>query len=314
MSTDMDKNAKSARKSEAQSRSETGAPMRKRPTRPPYNPGLHKFVQGKQAWSEPLDEEARAKGFLGWHQRGYVPHCDAPGITQFVTLRLVDSLPASKRSEWEHLLKMEITEAGAPACSRLKPCGTSVIVQEPANEKLDRNANAQSRSQTGAPMRTAGRERRRKLEAYLDRGLGSCWLGRPAIATIAEGALRFFDGQRYELGAWVIMPNHLHVLVDVWDTPLSGMIKSWKAFVARESNKILGRHGAFWEREYLDTVVSDEAHWRRAVRYIVNNPVKAGLVSETKEWAWSSARFRDDYGRLVYPEGQSRSQTGAPGR
>jgi len=145
------------------------------------------------------------------------------------------------------------------------------------------------------------RERRRKLEEYLDRGLGECWLHRPAIAALAENALRFFDGQRYGLGAWVIMPNHLHALVDVWDAPLSELMKSWKSFIAREANKIIGRRGEFWEREYLDMLIEDETHRQTAVRYIENNPAKAGLIREAKTWLWSSARFRDEFGRLKHP-------------
>lgn len=232
------------------SRSQTGAPSAGRST-PPYNPGLHRLVEGKQAWDVPLDHDAKKRGFLGWHQRGYLPHYDVPWVTQIVTLRLVDSLPASRRSEWEHMLRIE-----------------------------------------------NNRERRKRLEAYLDRGLGECWLRHPAMAELAEGALRFFDGQRYALAAWVVMPNHLHLLVDVWDVPLAKLVKSWKNFVARKANQIAGRNGPFWEREYLDTVIQDETHRRTAVRYIESNPVKAGLVCDAKEWQWSSARHRDEFGRL----------------
>lgn len=253
------------RTSHTQSRSQTGAPRRLQRSTPPYNPGLHQLIQGKQKWAAPLDADAKAKGFLGWHQSGYLPHYDAPGITQIVTLRLADSLPASRRREWEHLLQIENL-----------------------------------------------RERRRELEEYLDRGFGECCLRQPVIADLAEGALRFFDGKRYALVAWVIMPNHLHALVDVWDKPLSELIKSWKSFVTREANKLLDRQGEFWEREYLDTVIEDDAHRRTAVRYIENNPVKARLVKEARAWPWSSARFRDDFGRLKYPDAPSRSQVSAP--
>lgn len=65
---------------------------------------LRQLVAGKNEWSEPLSEDAKAKGFKGWHERGYLPHCDKPGLTQLVTFRLWDSMPASRRSEWEHLL------------------------------------------------------------------------------------------------------------------------------------------------------------------------------------------------------------------
>lgn len=311
--TETKETTKASRTASVQSRSQTGAPLRSADvpsalrSTPPYNPGLQKLVAGKQAWAVPLDEDAKAKGFLGWHQRGYLPHYDAPGVTQIVTLRLVDSLPASRRGEWEHLLRIENERSslpdGAPPCSRL--IGSK---------------SAQSRSQTGAPTARsadvlsaldAGRERRRKLEEYLDRGLGECWLRQPAIAKLTEDALRFFDGQRYQLAAWVVMPNHVHLLVDVWETPLASLVKSWKGFVAREANKLLGRSGGFWEREYLDTAIADEEHRRTAVRYIENNPTKAKLVLDPKEWAWSSARFRDEYGVLKCPL-QSRSQTGAP--
>lgn len=237
------------RKSYAQSRRVAGAPARR--STPPYNPGLQKLVEGKQAWAVPLDDDAKAKSFRGWHQRGYLPHYDAPCITQLVTIRLADSLPASRRGEWEHLLSIE-----------------------------------------------GDRQHRRRLEEYLDRGMGDCWLGRPEIATLAESALRHFDGERYGLAAWVVMPNHLHVLVDVWDVPLSKLIGGWKSFIAHEANRLLRRTGDFWEREYLDTAIRDETHRRTAVRYIENNPVKAGLVREAKEWNWSSAQHRDDYCNL----------------
>lgn len=322
------KTTNASRSKPAQSRSQTGAPQPARRSTPPYNPGLQKLVDGKQAWAGPLDADAQAQGFRGWHQRGYLPHYDAPGITQIVTLRLADSLPASRRSEWEYLLRIENDRAslpaGAPACSRL--IGSN---------------QAQSRSQTGAPLRhrEAARERRRRLEAYLDRGLGECLLRQPVIAQLTEDALRFFDGQRYQLQAWVVMPNHVHLLVDVWDTPLAEMVKSWKIFIARGANKRLDRSGEFWEREYLDTVIEDEEHRRTATRYIENNPTKAKLVLDPKAWPWSSARWRDESGRLqgsadgssplcagetamsrtrenVNPFGkssvQSRSQTGAP--
>ena len=221
---------------------------------PPYNPALHQLVKGKQAWAEPLDDEAKAQGFEGWHQRGYLPHHDVPGVTQFVTLRLHDAMPASRRSEWEALLRIE-----------------------------------------------DNRQRRTKLEAYLDRGFGECWLGQPRIASLVEGALRFFDGQRYRLRAWVVMPNHAHVLVEVWETPLAEVLRSWKGFTARAANKLLGREGAFWQREYWDTRMRNAEQARTAVRYIEANPVKVRLAGEAKEWAWGSARFRDGVGVLQLP-------------
>lgn len=68
---------------------------------------LRQLVEEKNHWNRPLTEAERAQGFLGWHERGYLPHCDYPGLLQLVTFRLADSLPASRRGEWEHLLKIE---------------------------------------------------------------------------------------------------------------------------------------------------------------------------------------------------------------
>jgi hypothetical protein len=68
---------------------------------------LRELVYEKNLWDEPLSEADKTKGFLGWHERGYLPHCDKPGLIQFVTFRLEDSMPITKRGEWDHLLKIE---------------------------------------------------------------------------------------------------------------------------------------------------------------------------------------------------------------
>ena len=75
--------------------------------RAPHNAGVRDLVEGKRCWSSPPNAEYAKQGFRGWHERGYLPHRDEPGLTQFVTFRLADSFPESLRSEWEHLLKIE---------------------------------------------------------------------------------------------------------------------------------------------------------------------------------------------------------------
>ena len=74
---------------------------------PPHNPGVRELVEGKRRWSSPPKSEDAKRGFRGWNERGYLPHRDEPGLTQFVTFRLADSFPEALRSEWEHLLKIE---------------------------------------------------------------------------------------------------------------------------------------------------------------------------------------------------------------
>src|SRR5687768_4975423 len=72
---------------------------------PPHNPGLMKLINAKEQWHYQPDIESAKRGFRGWHERGYLPHFDAPNVTQFVTFMLVDSFPVSRRIEWEPILR-----------------------------------------------------------------------------------------------------------------------------------------------------------------------------------------------------------------
>lgn len=201
-----------------------------------------------------LDEkfsELPPKPFRGWHARGYLPHCDKPGLIQMVTFRLDDAMPVVRRHEWEALHAIEDE-----------------------------------------------RERRTQLEAYLDRGHGACHLKSPAIAQIVEDALLFHDAQRYRLCAWVVMPNHVHVLFEEWSVPMEKVLYTWKRFTATQANRRLRLEGRLWQAEYWDRYMRDEEHFNKARRYIEANPVKAGLCKTPKEWPWSSAnsRWRWDLG------------------
>ena len=226
-------------------------PLHPRRPGPPRNPGVRELVQGKRRWSSFLKSDDAKAGYRGWHERGYLPHRDEPGLTQFVTFRLADSFPESLRSEWEYLWKI-----------------------------------------------TEERERRMELEAYLDKGQGECYLRQPEIADLVETAIRFFDGMRYELRAWAIMSNHIHALFKVDAVPMSEILESWKKHTANKANRLLKRTGSFWAADYFDTYMRSAEQEGKTVRYIENNPTKAKLVLDPKEWAWSSARFRDAYGRI----------------
>ena len=103
-----------------------------------------------------------------------------------------------------------------------------------------------------------------------------------------------FDGERYQLIAWCIMPNHVHVLIQP-TIELGKVVQSWKSYTGRwalEHNAELGLGvpgKAFWMREYWDRFIRDERHYESVVEYIHNNPVKAGLCRSPAEWKWSSA-------------------------
>jgi putative DNA methylase len=145
------------------------------------------------------------------------------------------------------------------------------------------------------------RKRRIELEAYLDRGREECLLRHVEIADIVERSLLFRHNINYELRAWVIMPNHVHLLFLVMGVPMWEVIDAWKGYTAKQANRMLGRRGHFWQDGYWDTYMRSDEHEARARRYIENNPAKAKLVASRKEWSWSSARFRDEYERLCLP-------------
>ncbi|MCW5554035.1 MAG: transposase [Verrucomicrobiae bacterium] len=140
-----------------------------------------------------------------------------------------------------------------------------------------------------------------KIEDYLDRGRGSCLLRDARAAAIVEENWLHLDGQEYRLLAWVVMPNHVHLLVEIWQTPQAELIQNWKGFTARRINRLLGRRGQLWQDDYWDRYIRDAAHYRKVVHYIEANPVKAGLVKAPEQWPFSSARFRDEYNQLTLP-------------
>ena len=142
-------------------------------------------------------------------------------------------------------------------------------------------------------------EKQRKIEAYLDQGCGECHLRDPRIANLVQENFWHHDGLKYKLLAWVIMPNHVHVLVEMGSVPLGEVLKGWKSYTAKMANKILKRKGTFWENDYFDRYLRDDEHYRRVVHYIEGNPVKANLAKASEEWVWGSARYRGEPGPVV---------------
>lgn len=158
-------------------------------------------------------------------------------------------------------------------------------------------------------------ERRRRVEAWLDAGHGSCVLLIPEAAGCVIDTWLRFAGERYDLIAWVVMPNHVHVLVRVYEgVPLAKIVQSWKSYTGRRIRRLMeegraggqqtlaiteeacragarrSQSGRVWMREYWDRYIRDERHFAMAVDYIHQNPVKATLVGRPEDWPWSSAR------------------------
>jgi len=163
--------------------------------------------------------------------KNHLPHINFPGAIQFVTFRLIDSLPA----------------------------------------KLI-NANVKIR------------------ELSLDQCYGSCILKYPNLAAIIEAELLKYAGIDYILHAYVIMPNHVHVMITVISKKYLWQItKQWKGNSAFKINQLREKNGSIWQKESFDHYIRDNFYFLKTKRYIELNPVKAGLCNKPEQWRFSSA-------------------------
>ncbi|OFX27155.1 MAG: hypothetical protein A2033_04085 [Bacteroidetes bacterium GWA2_31_9] len=126
------------------------------------------------------------------------------------------------------------------------------------------------------------------IQNYLDRIDNSInWLINSQVAEIVENAIKFHDNTSYSLIAYCIMPNHIHYIIDTDNftyQPLYKIQKSINNFSSREANKILERTGQFWHHESYDHIIKTQNELADTISYVINNPVKAGLVKDWKEW------------------------------
>lgn len=134
------------------------------------------------------------------------------------------------------------------------------------------------------------REFQIKIEEYLDQGVGKCYLRIPEVAEVVQETFIYLNQRQLHLAAWVVMPNHVHILFRPQNgNSLSSIMQSIKGNSAYLANKILNRKGTFWQPDYFDRFIRDHQHYEKAISYIENNPVKAGLCREASEWKHSSA-------------------------
>ncbi|MDA3895901.1 MAG: N-6 DNA methylase [Desulfobacteraceae bacterium] len=168
---------------------------------------------------------------------GNLPHWRQEGVTYFVTFRTSDSLPQEKLKSWQTEKDEWLKQHPEPHDEKTK------------KEFYEKFSN--------------------RIQKWLDQGYGECLLKHAEYKTIVENALKHFDGDRYDLDDFVVMPNHIHVLV----TPkgghdLSGILHSWKSFTANEINKAARRSGVFWQKESFDHIVRNPAQLEKIRLYI----------------------------------------------
>ena len=191
--------------------------------------------------------------------RGYLPHLEIPEGTYFVTFRLADSLPT-------------------PLLINLK--------LEPLMRKGEQIPGVFLQKNKYV----------RKIELLLDIGAGECFLRDPRIAYFVVNALRELNEQKYFLHAWTVMPNHVHVLFTLEESvKLSTIMQKWKGSTSFQANRLLNRTGRFWQPEYFDRLIRTERQFGFYLRYILNNPVKAGHCLEPSAWPWSGCSANVQY-------------------
>lgn len=108
-----------------------------------------------------------------------------------------------------------------------------------------------------------------------------------------QNNLLHFHGERYELLAWSVMPNHVHTVIALsQEWPLDKVVHSWKSYTATAINKELGRSGRLWMPDYFNVLITGERMLEAIVRYTEYNPVAAGLCKDIRDWPFSSAGYR----------------------
>jgi putative transposase len=175
-----------------------------------------------------------------------LPHWQQDGRTYFLTWHLADSLPAGLCDAWRNERETWL---------QWNPCPWTPQQEREYFERFGR-----------------------RMELALDELHGSCLLRQPDIARVVAGVLRKFDGARYQHHAFVIMPNHVHVLVSLAvGTDLTALVKAWKGASARAINRRRGGGGSHWQKDYYDRLIRDGGHFWNVAAYILRNPRKAKL-------------------------------------
>lgn len=197
--------------------------------------------------------------------RGKLPHFEKDEGIYFVTFRLSGSLPRNIIARIIHERKTDSYKSGnfgASLAKEVKGFSAKLLLDE--------------------------------CDKYLDLNEGVCYLKIPEVANLVEGAIRFFDNKKYQLISWVIMPNHVHVVIKSFKgSSLPMILHSWKSYTATGANKLLNRQGRFWAKEYYDHLIRSDEELINIVKYVLNNPPKAGLT----DWKWVGVI--DDFNEII---------------
>lgn len=188
-----------------------------------------------------MNEHFFDKWGMVYTTKGSLPHWHQTGKMTFVTFRLYDSIP--KKVIDDILFEYE--------------------------QKLSLNRCIYEKKE----IELLKWEKYNRIEKYLDKGNGECFLNNLECRNIVAQALLHFDNVRYKIVSYVIMPNHVHVvLMPYGEWMVQDIIKSIKHYSALRINRLLGRVGQVWQKESFDRIIRDEQHYQNILKYIYNNP------------------------------------------
>ncbi|MEM6978686.1 MAG: transposase [Planctomycetota bacterium] len=183
----------------------------------------------------------------------HLPHWFQPGAATFITFRTEDSIPGNVSRRWHADRARWLKDHGIDSGHASWRDGLAALSVE--------HRRIYHETFSGRFME------------YLDRGWGDCVLRKQVFATQVASALSHFDGERYHLGDFVIMPNHVHLIAAFFgDVTPESQCYSWKKFSAGTINRQLGRKGRFWQEESFDHLIRSPEQYDAIRRYIANNP------------------------------------------
>ena len=224
--------------------------------------------------------------------RRKLPHIQPPNATFFVTFRLAGSVPKSVLEQWKQEKRWLENELDRV-----------IRIADVTNVEIDQQQKAR--------LQDFHRRWFVKFEEILHKEeTGPVWMKDPQVADLIQESLHYRDGNVFRLDSYSIMSNHVHsvfkpflsarslnlvpeshpLMYERADPTLGVIMKSLKGYTAHEANRILGRKGEFWEAESYDHFVRDDAELARIINYVLNNPVKAGLVKDWRDWKWNWRR------------------------
>ena len=222
-----------------------------------------------------------------------------------INFRLYDSVPQKVIEDWKAALSLLGSQTSSlreklnsrenlSRCENMSRC-EKLSKRENSSDGENLSGILSKCEKLAGDLSACEKEERRLLSLinkYEDAGYGSCVLKDDNVAQIVHDAIFFYNNKKYNVISWCIMPNHVHVLIElIENVSLSNILHSWRSFSSNEINKILNRTGRLWMPEYFDRFIRDNEHFNNVVNYIHNNPVKAGLVDDPTKYKWNSAGY-----------------------